>query len=127
MPTSRPKSDGGFTLIEMLMAITIIGILGTIAAYRLPAAARFGQRPRTAAMVRQILSDTRERALATGHKQEVHASDLSRGTVIAISGSDGTQSLTYYADGSASGGKILLRDRPLVAVDWLTGAVADAR
>lgn len=128
MPTYPPRIDAaGFTLMEMLVVLTIMGIVAAAAVTYLPGAAHAGERQRIAALARQALGQDRAASMAQGQVIVVAPSDLPpRGSAISIE-SAGNGSLAFFPDGSTSGGRVMLNRTPLLDVDWLTGAITDAQ
>jgi general secretion pathway protein H len=141
------RAERGFTLIEMLVVIAILGAAAAILATRGPARS-LGLETRAAASdLAQTLRLGRSRAIAADRAVrvvldlETHGltlDNVSRPTLpasvrLAAVMADGAvarrQAVFVFApDGSASGGQVVLGGRMVVAVDWLTGRVGvDAR
>ncbi len=142
--TSRAgSSDGGFTLLEMLVVITIVVML----AAALPNL-RFGTGQSHEEAVREILSTLRQaRAEAIrnaettpvifdlqdrrfgmpGQEKELDASiNLTLRTAREARAAHGEQSILFFPDGSASGGSIRVekgRETSIINVRWLTGVI----
>lgn len=127
-PTSPPKTEAaGFTLMEMLVVLTIMAIVAAIAIIRLPAASSAGKRERLAVLARQTIEGARARAMAEGRDVMIGAPDLAPGAnQLSIAGSGRATKLIFFPDGTTSGGEILLASHPLLDVDWLSGSVSDA-
>lgn len=144
----KRRSNGGFTLIEMLAVIVLIAIAVTVAAVSLRGRSR-GELDAAAQQVAAGLRDTRTRAMATGQPQwftldlrahayaapgrEPHSlpanATLDVTSAAQASATPGTARIGYFPDGSSSGGNITLTEHHRVArvnVDWLTGAVSIA-
>ena len=124
MPISPPmnKADG-FTLIEMLVVLTIVALVGALAATRMrPTTAAYDQR---VSRVRARLMEARAAAMTDGRPASVDIGALD-GKDMTIQ-SEGGPPLTFYPDGSASGGAVALAGKPILVVDWLTGLPRDPR
>jgi prepilin-type N-terminal cleavage/methylation domain-containing protein len=121
MPTFRPNSKtAGFTLIEMLVVLTLVAVLAGVAM-----GVMGGRRPSSSQQdvirLRDMLTRKRSEARRTGVSTAVGIADL-RGVVEEARTAEGRQTIIFFPDGSSSGGTIVLRDRPALAIDWLTGA-----
>ena len=119
-----PSVDPGVTLIEMLVVLTVIGLLAAILA---PSAFR-----RPAYLVReQLVAELEQRFVrgaseARGSGQPVTV-DLGRGidagktAFVPAIGSASAPIL--YPDGSSNGGTVSLSGRPLIIIGWIDGSV----
>jgi len=141
------RSDtAGFTLIELLIALAVLALaLGLVGSYmRAPTSTQLGF---TASEIAGALRLARAEAVARNRTSAV-AFDLPasrwRGRdgawrslpggigaalLAGQSATAGGNSITFYPDGSSSGGRVTLaqRDRQLaVGVDWLSGRVSIA-
>lgn len=125
----------GFTLIEMLVVLAILGLIGGIAFPRLQQAVRLQEFRTAGATVAAVLREARARAVRTGRPVRFAANADGTGF-----GSDGGRSVAlpsplvvrttpagtimFYADGSSSGGTALVaseRRRLRFAVEPATG------
>ncbi len=137
------NSDGGFTLLEMLVVITIVVMLaGALANLR------FGAGQSHEEAVREILStlrqaraeairnaettpvifDLRDRRFGMpGQEKALDASiNLTLRTAREARLGRGEQSILFFPDGSASGGSIRVekgRETSTITVRWLTGVI----
>jgi general secretion pathway protein H len=144
------RSDGGFTLIEMLVVLVIVGLAAAILVARGPARSPGLEARAAASQVVQVLRLGRSRAIAADRPvpvvfdlrtHQIFLDGVARGRLpaavsLAAEMPDGsvprTQAVfTFAGDGSASGGFLALTDRGRrigMSVDWLTGRVGlDAR
>lgn len=129
-PTSlrRISASGaeGFTLIEMLVVVTIIGLVGAVAAARLPEASRIGANRRAVAVLREAAEQARQQAITSGDAVQLapdaRLAPLGKITAVAPDGG----ALVFFADGSSTGGAIALSGKRLFDIDWLTGGIRDA-
>jgi general secretion pathway protein H len=126
--TSRAGSaDAGFTLLELLLVLAIMGLLIAVAAPRFQAASTPSLATR-AALLASSFRVARQRAVLSGRPERVAIaapldSDEAEGEAPP---SDASAELVFFPDGSSTGGRILLEEeRRLIAleVDPLTGAV----
>ena len=152
MPTSQPSNSpsperrplgftplwrsavDGFTLIEMLVVLTVIGLIAAAAAQRI------GHRP--AGLIREeaearldlALDTARREASRTGAVQSVDPAALIPGATLAGSlppppGASPPASagmILVYPDGSSNGGVVTAGGRAVATIDWLTGEALDA-
>ncbi|MBV9784140.1 MAG: GspH/FimT family pseudopilin [Acidisphaera sp.] len=147
----RDKAEAGFTLIEMIVVLVILGLALGLVVARGPMRSRGMQAAAAASDVAQALRLARTRAIA-GDRQVEFTVDLAQHSfrvdggpphllppslgVSAIAASGQTlgqrfAGIRFDPDGGSSGGRIELvegRRRLQVGVDWFTGRVriADA-
>lgn len=129
MPIS-PQSDdsGGFTLIEMLVVLAILSIVAIIVGPRLDAAPSGLRRQQAAAELSANIRREVQLARMTGLERSITPSAIvDDAELLPTLTSERRDTLILYPDGSTSGGRIDLNGRPLLLVDWLTGAVSHAR
>jgi prepilin-type N-terminal cleavage/methylation domain-containing protein len=126
-PTS--SSSAGFTLIELLAVLAIMGIVAYGAAGMIGRKPEAAERAHLELKLKAALQAARQDALQHGRTVQL---DL---TAIAPSarqfnyrpalGSNDT-GVVFYADGSSSGGEVLLDGEALLVIDWLTGEADNA-
>jgi prepilin-type N-terminal cleavage/methylation domain-containing protein len=127
MPISKPSTkEHGFTLIELLVVLSVLALLAVVAAPNIGRTPAFLVRGELVARLVDSLRKAQRQAMATSTAQHVDIVNMTPGlrweaeTGLASSMSDGP---TFYPDGSALGGTVLLGQRPVVRVDWLTARI----
>lgn len=142
----RAEADAGFTLLEVIVVVVILGlVLGMVASNGPMRSPRLAQAA-AARDIRQSLQDAAARAI-TQERTTMFRLDPASGiwregarrgkvpagthiifrgvTAVAVrKGSIGT--VTFTPDGSASGGRITLAGPAgvrVIAIDWLTGRI----
>ena len=144
-------SQRGFTLIEVIIVVVILGMVAGLVLSRGPARSRTLDARAAAADVARVLRGARGQAIGTNRSVLVLVDVARRAiavdggriraipdnlavTVTAVPQETRGRTLAgirFQPDGSASGGRITLVDgkrRTVIGVDWLTGrvTVADA-
>ena len=144
----RRKTTAGFTLIEMLVILVILGLTVALIVSRGPARSTGFDLRATAADVAQQLRLARAEAIATDritrftldHADRLYETNGVAGPVLppelALSMTTATGSppkplgaIIFTPDGSSSGGRVVLTagaTTVAVVVDWLTGRVSVA-
>lgn len=119
--------EAGFTLVEMLVVLTIIGLLAAVATARLSIRPAFVDRARVRGALAEAISSARHQALVSGRPVPVDANKLAiHDLAYQPAFGDTRGSLTVFPDGSTNGGIVSIKGRPTVAIDWMTGRLSDA-
>jgi general secretion pathway protein H len=120
----RRTHDAGFTLIELVVVLTLLGLASAMELPRFWAATGPSARERAAA-VAGVLRDARQQAIATARPVGVPIDPtLVTGRTLA---GDPMREILFFPDGSSTGGSIsieLRQRRAIVEIDDLTGAVS---
>jgi general secretion pathway protein H len=145
MKSSSPKGTQGFTILELLVAMTIVGMLLTAS---VPSTIRFYESMQYRKAIRDVvttLGSARYRAVNSGKSQDVsinpetkllvyqeHEVQIPELLTVAVHSAkevntDSTGVIRFYPEGGSSGGGIDL-ERPdgggvRIAIDWLAGRV----
>ena len=145
MKTGRSSRAGGFSLVELLVVLAIMGLVVAVA---VPSSARFYESMQLRQAARSTLSmlvAAREKALTSGRPQDVRVRPAARrlwtgdrdyefpkAVTVTVHGAaelnyDDVGVIRFYPEGGASGGGIDLRrengNGTAVNVDWLVGRV----
>jgi len=119
----------GFTLIEMLVVLTIIGLLAAVAIGAMPKSGGHVQRQKLAAKLSRAIVDARAEAALSGRPVSVDPGRMGlteEGLTASVS-PDGKARLLFYPDGSTSGGVIAIDGKSAWQLDWLSGALHGVR
>jgi len=120
--------EAGFTLVEMLVVLAIIGLVAAAGLALRPQSSGTLAREKLGARLAQSLANARTQASASGQvvRLSFRTTDLSTDLSVSspLSQSD---SVLIYPDGSSSGGMIAIAGRPVWTLDWLTGTLVNAR
>lgn len=137
-PISAPDrgTEGGFSLLELLIVIALLGVLGGLGAQALPSWRHSPTMLR--AGLSKVLQDARHRSIQTGVAVAVDCRTLEEKLVdllkknvseirfecgSTVSSSSGNGAIVFHPDGSSSGGSVSfeLEQREHLDVDWFTG------
>jgi len=118
--------DGGFTLIEMLVVLTIIGLLAAGAMSNLSIRPAFVDRAKLRIGLESAVAHARQQSLASGRPVTIDLSSFAGQDVVFAPALAGQNRPMAYPDGSTDGGTLVLRVKPLLTLDWMTGRVSDA-
>ncbi len=140
MSGPRPKPADGFTLIEMLVVLVILGAVAALVMQRAPTAGGRLTLSAAASDVAAALRHARGQAIATQRAVLVRidpvrhsiqtgagpARALPPGLGITVRTTADQDGIAFYPDGSSSGGGVDLTSRGKhaeVGVDWISGRI----
>lgn len=119
------NSEAGFTLLEMMVTITVMGLVLAMLVPMLPPRSPRLETERAAAQLAEALCAARGQAIAQGVPVAFVLPALPRG----LSAQLPAGGIVFAPDGSANGGAVRLAGpggRLELRVDWLTGQAAVA-
>ncbi len=134
----RPLPARGFATVEVLVAVAIVLLVGSVAIVSLGATDRARLRQDTAA-VALLLQQARVQALESGQSvvirwdqdaQELAAGGRSHVLASKVTGSSATAGTRVHPSGESGGFQLTLAtetDQNEVTLDWLTGRVSAVR
>ena len=131
-PTCQPPTDetmptAGFTLMEMLVVISAIGLLAALTVPSISRRPAFIERERLFDELRRKIARAASEAQTSGRVIRLDIDGKkgeSRSRFKAAIGVTGQP--VFYPDGSSNGGLISIGSRPLLKISWLDASVVHA-
>lgn len=125
-------AESGFTLLELLVVLTLVALLAGVAAPRLRSLLQ-PSLDRTVRKVALAVRDDRTAAMLSGRMVTVSTERLGQmlpaGMVIEQTSPE-KEPILFFPNGSSTGGRLVVGgqgDRRGVDIDWLTGRVSVSR
>lgn len=127
LTSSLTKSDG-FTLVEMLVVLTIVGLVLTLAVGAIGKRPSQSKRDIAVNLLRQSLDSAKAASRGNGRPVEVPLHEAGPDGQPATIRSDlaPAERLLVFPDGSTNGGIVSAAGAPLATIDWLSGTVRAA-
>ena len=119
---SRSASDAGFTLVELLVVMSIMALLAVLLVPNLTSRANDG----AASEARRLIDTLNAQRLSAGAEQ-AQSTLLPEGARWEAGFPESTAGPAFHADGSANGGTIILADGKRVRISWIDGHAALVR
>ena len=131
MPTlaRSNRNSAGFTLIEMLVVLTVLGLVAAVAAQTIGRRPESVVRQEAGAKLIAAVQAARHEAGRSGKTRAVDAAALVPGATLAPAlPAPGIPAglILLYPDGSSNGGTVTAKGRTLATIDWLTGEALHA-
>lgn len=124
---SASDNNAGFTLIELLVVMAIMALLAVLLIPALTNASRHRFGEHGAAALVSALNSAREQARSAGHRVVFAQDQWPTGSRWQARVPAGSVEPAFFADGSATGGQLLLNDGTIIAISWIDGHVQSRR
>jgi prepilin-type N-terminal cleavage/methylation domain-containing protein len=123
-PTDPLSRQSGFTLMEMLVVLSIVGLLLAVAVPMIGGRLPLGQ-SRLEAKVATLLATEAQRSIGSGQVIAVDLANAGAGTELRFVPQIGTdRQPIFFPDGSSNGGLVFAGQAPLVSIRWIDSEVA---
>jgi general secretion pathway protein H len=138
---SRTGADGGYTLVELLVVLAVIGLIILSVPTLLTAARPALQAKAAARLMAEDMSAARQAAVLHGVETGIVLNaaagryamvpggvvrNLPKGVIMAFRSTDGN-AILFYPDGSSTGGIVLVGDaghQHRIIAHWLSGRIS---
>ncbi len=127
MPTLRPNNSTGFTLMELLVVLTIIGLVAAMLVPRMDFKPSGLSKRDARLQLQTLMAERRTQAIEAGQTGHLLQHELPKGIALYNEGGQRIERLSFFSDGSVSPAHASINDGKRTRIDPLTGRLSDER